>query len=112
MKTYEGAFRYAVSNLREIVADPTIILCGPHYAQFYSGYWFIGDGNTLNTGHGTLFDYKGTCEYIAKEQQAEFFDAYMDLGIDGYTAEAYLEDGVHLTAEGSQLYADALAERM
>lgn len=112
LKTYAGALRYAVSNLKEIAADATIILCGPHYAQFYSGGRFIGDGNTLNTGHGTLFDYKGTCEYIAKEQQAEFFDAYMDLGIDGYTAEAYLEDGVHLTAEGRQLYADALAERI
>lgn len=112
LKTYAGALRYAVSNLREIAVDATIILCGPHYAQFYSGDRFIGDGNTLNTGYGTLFDYKGTCEYIAKEQQAEFFDAYMDLGIDGYTAEAYLEDGVHLTEEGRQLYAEALAERI
>lgn len=109
-KTYAGALRYAVSNLRELAPDATIILCAPNYAQFYSGDRFIGDGNTLNTGHGTLFDYKGTCEYVSKEQQAEFFDAYLDLGIDGYTAEEYLEDGVHLTAAGRQLYADALAK--
>ena len=32
------------------------------------------------------------------------------LGIDGYTAEEYLEDGVHLTEAGRQLYADALAK--
>lgn len=108
--TYAGALRHAVSNLKDIAVDATIILCGPHYAQFYSGDRFIGDGNTLNTGNGTLFDYKGTCEYIAKEQQVEFFDAYMDLGIDGYTAEDYLEDGVHLTKEGRQLYAEKLAE--
>ncbi|MBD5499581.1 MAG: hypothetical protein HDR10_00005, partial [Lachnospiraceae bacterium] len=45
-------------------------------------------------------------------QQVYFFDAYLDLGIDGYTAEEYLEDGVHLTAAGRQLYADALAEKI
>lgn len=110
VKTYAGALRYAVSNLKEVAPDATIILCSPSYAQFYSGNWMIGDGNTLNTGYGTLFDYKGTCEYVANEQQTEFFDAYLDLGINGYTAEDYLEDGVHLTKEGRQLYADALAK--
>lgn len=109
-KTYAGALRYAVSNLSELAPDATVILCAPNYAQFYNGDRFIGDGNTLNTGYGTLFDYKGTCQYVAKEQQAEFLDAYLDLGIDGYTAEEYLEDGVHLTAAGRQLYADALAK--
>lgn len=108
--TYAGALRYAVSNLGDVADDATIILCAPNYAQFYDGNRFIGDGNSLNTGYGTLFDYKGICEYVAKEQQVEFFDAYLDLGIDGYTAEEYLEDGVHLTAAGRQLYADALAE--
>ncbi len=111
-KTYAGALRYAVSNLREIAPDATIILCAPNYAQFFNGDRFIGDGNTLNTGHGTLFDYKGTCQYVSNEQQTEFFDAYLDLGIDGYTAEEYLEDGVHLMAAGRQLYADALAQKI
>lgn len=106
--TYAGALRYAVDNLREISADATVIVCGPHYCQFFNGNQFIGDGNVLNTGYGTLFDYKGISQYVAKEQQVVFFDAYMDLGIDGYTAEEYLEDGVHLTAAGRQLYADAL----
>lgn len=110
LRTYVGALRYAASNLKEIAPDATIILCGPHYAQFFHEGRFIGDANTFNTGYGTLFDYKGICEYVAKEQQTEFFDAYDDLGINGYTAEQYLEDGVHLTAEGRQLYADALAK--
>lgn len=110
VRTYVGALRYAVVNLGEYANDATIILCGPNYAQFFNGNNFIGDGNTLNTGYGTLFDYKGKCQYVANEQQVYFFDAYLDLGIDGYTAEEYLEDGVHLTAAGRQLYADALAE--
>lgn len=110
LTTYAGALRFAVSNLRSVAPDAAIIICSPNYAQFYSGNTFIGDGNTLNTGNGTLFDYKGTCEYVAKEQETYFLDAYLDLGIDGYTAEQYLEDGVHLTKEGRQLYADALAK--
>ena len=110
--TYAGALRYAVSNLKKVAVDATIILCAPNYAQFFNGSQMIGDGNTLNTGYGTLYDYKGICQYVANERQAVFFDAYLDLGINGYTAEDYLEDGVHLTAEGRQLYADALAKRI
>ena len=60
-------------------------------------------------GAGTLRDYMGTCEYIAGEQQTLFLNTYYDLGIDSYTADKYLEDGIHLTQEGRQIYADALA---
>ena len=109
LKTYAGALRYAVDNLRDVAPDATIILCAPNYARFYDGTWMIGDGNTVNTGYGTLFDYKGICNYVANEKQTLFFNAYQDLGIDGYTAEEYLEDGVHLTEAGRRLYADALA---
>ncbi|MBD5548938.1 MAG: SGNH/GDSL hydrolase family protein [Lachnospiraceae bacterium] len=110
LKTYAGALRYAVDNLRDIAPDATIILCAPNYAQFYDGTWMIGDGNIVNNGYGTLFDYKGICNYVANEKQTLFFNAYQDLGIDGYTAEEYLEDGVHLTEAGRRLYADALAQ--
>lgn len=112
-RTYVGALRYAVSNLSDYANDATIILCGPNYAQFFnSDGAFIGDGNTLNTGYGTLFNYVGICQYVANESHSEFFDAYLELGINGYTAEEYLEDGVHLTEAGRRLYADALAERI
>ena len=110
LKTYAGALRYAVDNLRDVAPGATIILCAPNYARFYDGTWMIGDGNTVNTGYGTLFDYKGICNYVANEKQTLFFNAYQDLGIDGYTAEEYLEDGVHLTEAGRRLYADALAQ--
>ncbi len=107
--TYAGALRYGVAKLKDIAPDATIILCSPCYAQFYHNGFMIGDGNVTNPGNGTLFDYKGTCNYVANEAQVEFFNAYQDLGIDGYTAEDYLEDGVHLTEAGRKLYADALA---
>lgn len=110
--TYAGALRYGVSNLKELAPDATIILCSPMYARFFHDGYMVGDGNVTNTGYGTLYDYAGMCEYIAGEMQVEFFDAYLDLGIDGYTAEQYLEDGVHLTEAGRQLYADVLAHRI
>lgn len=109
VRCYVGALRFAIVNLRALAPDATIVLCAPNYAQFYDGNWMIGDGNSVNTGYGTLFDYKGSCEAVANEMNTLFLDAYGSLGIDSYTAEQYLEDGVHLTAEGRQLYADALA---
>lgn len=110
MRTYAGALRYGVCNLCDVAPDATIILCSPMYAQFYHDGYMIGDGNITNNGNGTLFDYKGTCNAIANETQVEFFNAYQDLGIDGYTADEYLEDGVHLSEAGRRLYADALAK--
>ncbi len=110
IRTYGGALRCAVSDLREWAPDATIILCGPTYAQFFNGTWMVGDGNTINSGYGTLADYAGTCNYVAREQQTLYFNAYQDLGANSNTAEEYLEDGVHLTATGRQAYADALAK--
>lgn len=109
LKSYVGSLRFAVSSLRSMAPDATIVLCAPNYARFFKGDWMYGDGNTVNTGYGTLFDYKGACESVANEMNTLFLNAYNGLGIDGYTAEQYLEDGIHLTAEGRQLYADALA---
>lgn len=110
LRSYTGALRYAVANLTDIAPDATVILCSPCFAQFYGkdGY-LVGDGNMTDKGQGTLFDYKGTCNYVAKEQNCLFLNAYEDLGVDAYTADEYLEDGIHFTAEGRELYADALA---
>ena len=64
----------------------------------------------FNNGYGTLYEYKDTCEYVANEYQVVFYNAYEYLGIDGYTADEYLEDGIHLTDKGRQRYADALTK--
>ena len=110
MRTYRGALTYAVTNLKNVAPDATVILCSPMYAQFFKDGYLIGDGNITNNGSGPLFDYVGTCNYVAKENNALFLNAYQDLGIDGYTAEEYLEDGVHLTQAGRELYAEELSK--
>lgn len=110
LHSYVGALRYAVSTLKGYAPDATIVLCSPTYARFYNGDWMIGDGNSINNGYGTLYEYKDTCEYVANEYQTVYYNAYEWLGIDGYTADEYLEDGIHLTDKGRQLYADALTK--
>lgn len=107
---YVGALRCAISDLRDLAPDCTIVICPPHYCLFFHGDQYVGDSNITDKGFGTLRDYMEICEYVAGEQNTLFLDTYYDLGIDGYTAEQYLEDGIHLTKEGRQLYADALAK--
>lgn len=107
---YVGALRCAISELRDLAPGCTIVICPPHYCMFFNGDRYVGDSNVTDKGFGTLRDYMEICEYVAGEQQTLFLNTYYDLGIDGYTAEQYLEDGIHLTAEGRQLYADALAK--
>ncbi len=109
-RTYGGALRWGISQLKEIAPDATIIVCSPCYAQFYKDGYLVGDGNMMDLGFGTLFDYKGTCNYVANEQNCIFFNAYQDLGVDGYTIDEYTEDGLHFSEKGRQLYADALAK--
>lgn len=109
LRTYAGALRYAVASLRERYPGAEIILCSPYYCRFYKDGWMIGDSNTFDQGKGTLRDYMGTCEYIAGEQQVLFLNTYDNLGIDGYTADEYLQDGIYLTDKARDSYADLLA---
>ena len=71
----------------------------------------VADLDIGKIGMAICFDIRYPLHFVKlKEQGAEFFDAYFDLGIDAYTADEYLEDGVHLTEAGRHLYADALSE--
>lgn len=109
MHTYAGALRIAIDTLQQVTPDATFVLCSPNYAQFFGKDGaFIGDANMLNNGYGTISDFKGACEYVAGEKGALFMDAYQTLGIDSYTADEYLEDGIHLTQKGRALYAGML----
>lgn len=107
---YVGAWRCAISELRNLAPDCTIVICPPHYCLFFNGDRYVGDSNMTDKGFGTLRDYMEMCEYVAGEQNTLFLNTYYDLGINGYTTDEYLEDGIHLTAKGRQVYADALAK--
>lgn len=111
--TYVGALEIAVSMLHNAFPDAKILLISPHYCQFFSGERYLGDAYSIDYGWGTLVDYKDTCSYVYNQHKQEnvlFYDTFANSGIDAYTADEYLEDGIHLTAAGRQAYADYAAK--
>ncbi|MDE6740691.1 MAG: SGNH/GDSL hydrolase family protein [Lachnospiraceae bacterium] len=109
LHTYSGALSAAVDQLRAAFPDAGILIVAPHYCQFYNGETFIGDAYSLNYGYGTLVEFSRTAGYVAeqrKEDHVFFYNAMEESGIDAYTADKYLKDGVHLTAEGRVAYAE------
>lgn len=113
--TYAGALDGAVSMLGERFPDAKILIVSPHYCNFFEGAAFVGDAYSLNYGYGTLVDFFRVAGYVADQHKADnvlFFNAMEESGIDAYTADKYLEDGVHLSNEGRRVYADQIAARI
>ena len=109
--TYVGALRIAVMSLQETYPDAQIVLCSPNYAQFWGKDGaFLGDGNMVNNGGGTLAEYYRVCGNVATDMHTLFLNAYEGIGLDTYTADEYLEDGVHLSEKGRRKYAEKLTE--
>lgn len=109
LHTYSGALSAAVDQLHTAFPDAGILIIAPHYCQFYNGETFVGDAYSLNYGYGTLVEFARTAGYVAeqrKEDHVFFYNAMEESGIDAYTADKYLKDGVHLTAEGRAAYAE------
>lgn len=107
--TYTGALETAVQLLQDSFPNAKILLIAPHHCQFMSGNTFIGDGYTLDYGYGPLVNYARGCGYIYEQHKAEnviFYNAFEESGIDAETSDKYLEDGVHLSREGREVYAD------
>ena len=111
LHTYVGALNDAVDRLHDAFPDAKIILIGPHYCQFFAGEKFLGDGYSLDLGYGNLIGYTRVCGYVAeqhKEAGVIFYNAFEESGIDAYSAEDCLEDGIHLTPEGRRKYVELL----
>ena len=109
--TYTGALDNAIGTLHEAFPDAKIIVVGPHYCQFFAGGSFLGDGYSLDLGYGNLISYTRVCGYVAEQYKKEgvvFYNAFEESGIDAYSAEECLKDGIHLTLEGRRRYADYL----
>ena len=113
--TYSGALETATNALRTHFPDAKIIIVAPHYCQFYDGDKFTGDAYSVNYGYGTLVEFFRVAGYVAdqhREDNVLFFNAMEDSGIDAYTADQYLEDGIHLSEEGRRQYAECLTKRI
>lgn len=107
--TYASALDRGLNALHIAFPNAKIIVISPHYCQFFDGEKYLGDGYSIDYGYGNLISYARVCEYIAvhrKEDGVIFYNAFEDSGIDAYSAEDCLEDGIHLTSEGRHRYAD------
>ncbi len=107
--TYAGALDSAVTLLHNAFPDAKILLIAPHYCQFFNGDAFMGDGYSLDFGYGTLIKYARACGYIAEQHKEDgviFYNAFEESGIDAYSADECLKDGIHLTAEGRRRYVE------
>ena len=106
---YTGALNNALELLKGASPDAQFLLISPTYCQFYENGYMVTDSNMKNYGQGTLTDYANACRNVAEMANTLYIDAYSTMGINGYTAEEYLEDGVHLTEAGRTLYARAVS---
>lgn len=84
-------------------------MISPTYCQFYKDGAMYTDSNMKDYGQGTLTQYANAARNVAETNNTLYIDAYSTMGITPYTADQYLEDGVHLTVEGRSLYAKAVA---
>lgn len=114
LHTYNGALDSAISKLVSNYPNAKVIVIGPHYCQFFSGSTFLGDSYTTDYGYGTLAEFYEGARYMAEQHRKDgedvlFFDAMADSGINAYTADSYLEDGIHLTEAGRRQYASCLS---
>lgn len=106
---YAGALRNAIALLRSASPNAQILLISPTYCQFYEDGYMVTDSNMRDYGNGTLTDYANACRNVSETENTLYIDAYSTMGINIYTAEEYLEDGVHLTEAGRALYAKAVS---
>lgn len=106
---YTGALNNALELLKGASPNAQFLLISPTYCQFYENGYMVTDSNMKDYGQGTLSDYANACRNVAETRETLYIDAYTTMGINIYTAEEYLEDGVHLTEAGRTLYARAVS---
>ena len=106
---YGGALRFAIDQLRGNFPNAQILLISPTYCQFWREGVMYTDSNMKDFGGGPLTIYANVCRNVAENENTLYIDAYSKMGINIYTAEEYLEDGIHLTAAGRELYAKAVS---
>lgn len=112
--TYVSALQQGLMTLNSISPNAKIMLMSPAYSMFYNASGtFIGDGNVVDKGAGTLSDYASACENLATDAGVPMYiDAYYGgtFDLDQYTADVYLSDGIHFTETGRHVVAAAISK--
>lgn len=113
--SYQGALEDIMKNLLEVAPEAKIMLMSPGYCEFYNK-----DGESVGNTYSyrnimgyTLMDYIGKLDCVDDWDNGKMlYDMNIEDGINVYSAQEYLEDGIHLTKAGRDKYADMLGGLM
>lgn len=98
LSNYVGALRNGILHLRENYPQAKIVLVTPTYTKMFEGEKEFEIG-----------DYVEAMRSVSQEMNTELADMFHVLGEDPESRLEHLEDGVHLSAEGRNLYANGIA---
>lgn len=102
---YGGALVNAVEKVRQMAPEAELMVIAPTYASYFTI-------SVQNYGEKALAQYASVACDVGRGYNTLCVDGYNKMGIDPYNASDYLEDGVHLNANGRDLYARSVAANL
>lgn len=99
LTSYVGALRHGIHKIREKYPHIEFIIASPTYCE-----WFKGERQF------ELGAYAEAARGVAEEMGVHFVDMYHAFGAEPEDKTEYLEDGVHLTKEGRELYSRSIVD--
>lgn len=99
LTSYVGALRHGIHKIREKYPQIQFIVTSPTYCE-----WFKGERQF------ELAAYAEAARGVAEEMGVHFIDMYHAFGVNTQDKLEYLEDGVHLTAEGREIYSRSIID--
>lgn len=97
IKSYIGALRNGIGKLQENYSHLQIVVVSPTYTKLFEGEKQFEIGSYVEAARS-----------VAGEMNVHFLDMFHVLGNDEESRTQYLGDGVHMSAEGRKVYADAV----
>lgn len=98
LSNYVGALRNGILHLRENYPQAKIVLVTPTYTKLFEGEKEFEIG-----------DYVEAMRSVSVEMNTELADMFHVLGTDAESRLEHLDDGVHLSSEGREVYAKGIA---
>lgn len=98
---YVGALRNGISKLKEHYPQLRIVMVAPTFTRLFEG-----------EREFVVADYVEAARGVSEEMGVEFIDMFHALGSNAEARTSHLQDGVHLSAEGRELYADTVIQHL
>lgn len=99
IRSYIGALRNGIKKLQENYPHLKIIVVSPTYTKMFEGERQYEIGTYVEAARS-----------VASEMGVEFLDMFHVLGSNAESRTQHLGDGVHMSAEGRKVYADAVTK--